>query len=153
MTHSPGIGDCPMELRTEVEIHAPAARVWAVLADVARYAEWNPFIAEIEGDLSEGGELRLTFATSEGGSWRQTARLVALRPGFELRWRSQLWLPRLLDSEHFVTLSPLETGGTRLVQGEDLSGLFMRYAGQRATQIARGCVGMNQALKRRVETS
>ena len=141
-----------MQLRTEVEIAAPAERVWAALTDFSRYPEWNPFMAHVEGELSVGSRLRVAFTTSEGGGWRQSPTLTMVEPGLELRWRSELWLRGLFDSEHFLSLSALESGNTRLVHGADLGGFLARFSGDRITQITRGCVGMNQALKRRVES-
>ena len=32
------------ELRTEIEINAPAERVWQILTDPAHFSDWNPFI-------------------------------------------------------------------------------------------------------------
>ena len=37
------------ELRREVEIAAPAERVWSVLVDFDAYPDWNPFIRSIQG--------------------------------------------------------------------------------------------------------
>src|SRR5208337_3854746 len=32
------------EIHTEIEINAPAEKVWKVLTDFAAYPEWNPFV-------------------------------------------------------------------------------------------------------------
>ena len=47
------------ELRTDIEIEASPARVWEVLMDFERYAEWNPFVREIRGDAREGATLHV----------------------------------------------------------------------------------------------
>ena len=35
------------ELRSQIEIEAPAERVWQVLTDFAAYPEWHPFIRRV----------------------------------------------------------------------------------------------------------
>lgn len=40
-------------------IAAPAETVWALLADAASYAGWNPSIARIEGRIVQGGRISL----------------------------------------------------------------------------------------------
>src|SRR5215210_9363232 len=37
------------ELHSEIEINAPAQRVWEVLTDFASYPQWNPFIRRASG--------------------------------------------------------------------------------------------------------
>jgi uncharacterized protein YndB with AHSA1/START domain len=39
----------PRQLKAEIEIQAPAERVWAVLTDFGAYHEWNPFIYQAAG--------------------------------------------------------------------------------------------------------
>lgn len=51
-----------------IDIEAPAERVWAVMLDFQRYAEWNPFVigAELAGPLRVGAALLLRVQWSDG---------------------------------------------------------------------------------------
>ncbi len=140
-----------MELRTEVEIDAPPDRVWAVLTDFAAYGEWNPFITEVRGKLEPGGRLRVELSYADGRNTAFRSSVLKVDRAEELRWVSKLWFKGLFDGEHFFQLHALEGGRTRLVQGENFSGLFVKLAANTFTQTGRGFVGMNAALKRRVE--
>jgi uncharacterized membrane protein len=39
-------------IETEIEINAPAARVWALLTDFDGMGSWNPFIKSVSGTLA-----------------------------------------------------------------------------------------------------
>lgn len=140
-----------MELRTEIEIAAPPAAVWQVLTDFSRYGEWNPFLASVEGTLKVGSELRVVVSPPGGREYHMIMRLITCEPERELRWRGKWGADFLFRGEHFFRLVPLEHGHTRFVHGEDFGGILVRWLGQRLTQVARGFVFMNQALKRQVE--
>jgi len=140
-----------MQLRTEIEIEAPPERVWAILVDLAKYAEWNPFITSARGSVKQNQELQLTLAGSDGNEWAERPTVVSVDEPRELRWSTKLWFRGLLDGEHFFQLVAVGDRRTRFVNGEDLSGLLVQRMGNRVTRTARGFVGMNEALKKRVE--
>jgi hypothetical protein len=141
-----------MEIRTEIEIAAPPADVWRVLLDFRRYPEWNPFIVDFKGEAKPGASVALTISLPDSNSERQfQARLLKCEPESELRWLGHLWMKGLFDGEHFLRLEARGTGQTRVVHGEDFSGIFLRFLLPKVTEAARGFVYMNQALKRRVE--
>jgi hypothetical protein len=142
-----------MELRTEIEIEAPPAAIWKVLTDFARYPEWNPFIPEISGQLEVGSELQVVIAPPDSSEMRFRPTLLALKPDEELRWRGKLFVSGLFDGEHFFRLIAISSHRTRFVHGENFSGILVKMFRKTLTQTARGFVFMNQALKRRVETS
>ena len=48
-------------ISTEIVIPAPAGRVWAVLADFARYSEWNPLNLEVRGEARIGTAASMVF--------------------------------------------------------------------------------------------
>jgi hypothetical protein len=139
-----------MELRTEIEISAAPARVWRVLTDFAAYPDWNPFIVRISGKLEVGSTLSTLLAMPGGREFSFKPRVLKVEPDSELRWRGQFLVRGLFDGEHFFRLVDLG-GRTRLVHGEDFSGIFVKFATGVFTNTARGFVYMNQALKRRVE--
>jgi hypothetical protein len=141
------------ELRTEVEIAAPCAHVYRVLTDFASYPEWNPFITSIAGKLALGEPLKVELSLPEGSAYVLRPKLTQVTENAELRWRGHFWLPSLLESEHLVQLHPRGEMLTRVVQGENFSGFLLRFAGSSLTLTARGLVYMNQALKKRAESS
>ncbi len=141
----------PMQLRTEIEIAATPARVWDVLVAFASYPDWNPYLKSVQGKLGLGERLALTLTPADGSERRQEVTVVKLEPTVSLRWTSKFLLRRLFDGEHYFELVPLEPGRTRLIHGEDLSGALVQHMGPRLTAMARGCVGMNEALKKRLE--
>ena len=141
------------ELRTEVEISAPVSHVYQVLTDFPRYAEWNPFITSIAGTLVAGEPLTVEMSLPEGNTYVLEPRLMQVTENTELRWRGHFWLPALLQAEHFFQLSERGDALTRFVQGENFSGFLLRFAATALTQTARGFVYMNQALKKRAEST
>jgi len=142
-----------MEIRSELEIAAPAREVWGILTDFPRYQEWNPFITELKTDGVVGGPLRLLLSLPEGRDYRLKSRLLRMEEDFELRFRTHLLFPGLFDGEHFLRVISLDAQRTRFVQGENFSGVLLRFSGRTLTQVARGFDYMNEALKRRAEAN
>lgn len=140
-----------MELRTEIEIDAPPERVWSVLTDFPAYHEWNPFITGLSGGLSVGERLSVTLSPPESRARIFHPRLVVCDAPHELRWLGHLWFKGLFDGEHFFQCRELEGGRTRFVHGENFRGLLVKYVAGQLSNVARGFVYMNEALKRRVE--
>ena len=142
-----------MEIRSELEIAAPAAEVWGILTDFPRYQEWNPFITEFKSDGVVGNPLRLLLSLPEGRDYRIKATLLRNDADYELRFRAHLLLPGLFDGEHFLRVQAVDPRRTRFVQGENFSGALLRFSGRTLTKVARGFDYMNEALKRRAEAN
>ncbi|MFT3723986.1 MAG: SRPBCC domain-containing protein [Hyphomonadaceae bacterium] len=141
-----------MEVRTEIEISAPAAELWKVLLDFRHYPEWNPFIVQIAGETTVGAKLGMTLSLPDSNRERELeAKLLVCDEGRELRWLGHLWMKGLFDGEHFFRLEPRGENNTRLVHGEDFHGVLLRFMLAQVTEATRGFVYMNQALKRRIE--
>lgn len=142
-----------MELRTEIEIAAPPATVWAVLTDTKAYHEWNPFITTLEGRLEEGAELTVVVSPPDSTDMRFHPLVVRCAQNEELRWRGKMIANFVFAGEHFFQLKPVGDKCTRVVHGENFSGFLVKLLKRQLTQTARGFVFMNQALKLRAEAA
>jgi hypothetical protein len=142
------------ELHTEIEISASAKRVWRVLTDFAAYPQWNPFIRQIEGEVTAGSRLRVFIqpAGGKGMSFRPTVLNVS--PNREFRWLGRLWVPGLFDGEHSFTIEPLDEHHVRFIQRERFGGLLVPLLSNMLDRDTRhGFEEMNRALKLQSESA
>jgi hypothetical protein len=70
----------------------------------------------------------------------------------ELRFRGHFFVRGLFDGEHFFQLVPMGENKTRFVQGEDFTGILVKFMNRALTARARGFALMNLALRQRVVT-
>jgi hypothetical protein len=135
---------------TRIEIAVPPVRVWSVLTDFARFPEWNPFITRIEGVAESGTLLRIEIRQPGKSAMTFRPRVLAARPGKELRWLGRLLLPGIFDGEHAFELES-RGNGCSFRQSERFTGLLVPLLGGALTATQRGFEAMNAALKRRAE--
>lgn len=138
------------EIRTEVEISASARKVWEVIADFARYEEWNPFIRRVLGEAREGAKLEIHITTPSGVNRTYEPTVTKMEPEKELRWMGKV--PGLLNGEHVFTIQDIGAGRVRLVHSEVFGGLLSSFFGSKTDRdIRAGLEQMNAALKKRAE--
>jgi hypothetical protein len=146
-----------VELKTQIEINAPVARVWDVLTNFAAYPEWNPFIVEWKGRVTTGATVSFRFQFIRGVPIWTKANILRLEPGRELRWAAHVLTPRLFNGERRIELTPMGQSKTLLQHAEVFAGLaavapliqlLVRLGWMSAPYRA-----MNSALKKRVEVS
>jgi hypothetical protein len=137
-------------IRTETEIEAPPAAVWAVLTDFAAYPEWNPFITEASGTIAVGEILTLHMVPGEGRAQTFTPEVRAVRENAELVWLGALRWSWLFSAEHRFTLSGVGDA-TRLVQSEVFRGALVGLLRSTIDQTEKDFRALNAALKDRVE--
>ena len=138
-------------IRTAHLIPFAPARVWAVLTDFRRYCEWNPLNIWADGDARPGARVAMKFVDGGGGKGKviaQTVTVTEFEPERRLAWVGRV--PLLFTGRHFFELEPAESG-TRLLHGEDLSGLVpFTFSAERVDRQKRAYEEMNRALERRV---
>jgi hypothetical protein len=142
------------ELHSEIEIAAPAERVWRVLTDFPSYPQWNPFIRRIRGEPKTGERLEVRLEPPGGRGMTFRPKLLNVEANRELRWLGHLFVPGLFDGEHWLTIEPLGESRVRLVQREEFRGLLVPLLARSLDDnTRRGFEEMNHALKERAETT
>ena len=139
-------------IHTEIGIDRPAGTAWAVLADIDRWAEWNPF-AKARGRLAVGERLEVEITPPGKKTMTFRPTVVAFEPGREFRWLGHLGFAGLFDGEHGFRVAAQDPGRCRFEQFETFRGVLVGpilwLAGD-ATR--RGFDAMNRALKARAES-
>ncbi len=140
------------ELYSEIEIQAPAERVWDLLTDFAGFPQWNPFIRRASGKVEVGEHLEVILQPSGAQGMTFKPTVLKAEPNRELRWLGRLLLPGLFDGEHSFTIESLGENRVRFVQSEIFTGLLVPlFSRGLDADTRRGFEEMNQALKARAE--
>ena len=140
-------------LRTEIQIQASPEKVWKVLADLAKYPEWNPFITQAIGRVEVGARVEITVPS---GSKKMKLRCKVTRaePRQVLCWRYHVISPLLFRGEHSFTIEPMGSNYVRFVDQEIFKGLLVPLQAEDIdTNSRRGFEAMDKALKMRAEQS
>lgn len=132
-------------------IDAPTERVWEILTDFGRYAEWNPGILKAEGALGEAHTVRIAMILPSGKINPMVVTLTGLQSGRELGWTGELGAQWLLSGHRRFVLEA-DSGGTRFEHSEVFKGvLSLLLIGPAQAKIRQGFEAINQALKSRAE--
>jgi hypothetical protein len=140
------------ELKSEIEINAPAEKVWEVLTDFGGFPDWNPFIRMAQGEIREGAKLKIRVQPMGGMGMTLYPTITKVIPNRMLSWFGKFWIPRLFEGEHIFTIEPLKKGRVRFTQREVFNGMLiplLEYVLDR--DILHGFEDMNEAVKTRAE--
>jgi len=140
------------ELRTQIEIAAPASLAWSVLSDFAAYPQWNPFIIEVKGPATQNTHIKYRFEFPRGIRIWTDAQILRAQPERELRWAAHFLSPRLFNGEHYFIISPISTSSFMFHHGEIFSGSLLPVALPVLQRLGPNIYrDLNDAFKARVE--
>ena len=140
-------------IRVVTDIAASVEVVWAQLTTTSAYAEWNPFITTLRGDLVTGSRLEVRIEPPGGRAMTFRPTITDVVEGVRLAWLGRLVLPGLFDGRHTFHLEARGDSGTRLTQTEEFSGLLVPLMGTVLERTRAGFEAMNDALRVRAERS
>jgi hypothetical protein len=162
------IGPKPLDLKTEgkppppkppsgfrvedrIGIQAPAAVIWEIVYDVARWSEWNPTYPKVEGRVRIGETLTVTLALPGQAETVIRPKVLEWQPESQLHWELRL-LGGTIRTIRYVEIESLTETACVVDNGEIFGGLMGRSFGRRMSgPVRRGFRAMNEALKTRAE--
>ena len=112
----------PFAIEQEILIDAPADQVWAVVSDLARYPEWNPFVVSCTSTLVPGDPIAMRVRIFAGFSQPQREQILEHEPG---RWLCYGLPPSRLGalaSRRWHEVAPVDPAHTRYVSHFELLG-------------------------------
>ena len=138
--------------RTTFAVHAPPARLWEILTDFDRWAEWNPSVPSIAGEPRVGSTVTMTLAMPGRPSAKVKATLTEIVPEHRLVWDGTVG-PRWLFAGHREFLIESAADATASVTHiEEVSGLlFPLFRLIMGSAIQRHHDGLNDQLRQRAE--
>ena len=142
------------------EIDAPVERVWAVLRDVARYPEWNPFTVSVETDFALGSPVDMRVCLRgrrrKDGTPRtmhQVEYITSYIEGSRVSWGVNVGPGWFITADRWQQLTDLGGGRTRYETVDEFTGLgvgFMLLLMEK--HMKRGFTEVAAALKARCES-
>lgn len=143
------------EVRAEVEIAAPAERVWQVMTNFAAYPNWNPLFRRIEGRAKTDSHLVVRLEPTGARGFTGKGRVIRVDAPRELHWQgSHLPVPGLFQCQFACSVEPMPGQRTKLTLSDKFSGLLVSMmAGYLDNSVAPALDAMAQAVKERAERS
>lgn len=140
------------EIKSEIQISAPASKVWSVITDFNSWKAWNPIVNQVSGNAALGSKLRVTMKGKDGkdGGSYEPVILDFQSPSY-LRWRGKMMAGFLMTNDKIFELKEVN-GRTHLVQKETFSGLMVPlFWGKMEKWVPSMLESMNKALKAKAE--
>jgi uncharacterized protein YndB with AHSA1/START domain len=136
-----------------IEVAAPAALVWSVITDLARYPEWNPFVVECRSDLRVGSPIDMRVVLVPGTRAKQREHILEHVPGARLCYGLERAFFGGISSRRCHVVRAASEDRTyyesRFSLGGPLAPLVRALLGRR---LEHGFEAMTEALGRRAET-
>jgi len=104
----------------EVNVHAPAARIWAILTDANSFPRWNSTVTSIEGEIREGAKLRIHVPDTDRTFTPTVSNVV---PSARMTWSGGF--SPVFKGVRTFELRPRDDGSTDFALTERFSGLLI----------------------------
>ncbi len=141
-----------MRLTETLEIAAPAATVWTVITDLARYPEWNPFVVACRSTLEPGSPIDMRVRVLPFVAQPQRETVFEHVPGRRLGYGLAPMPLGALASRRSHEVEALGSERARYVSDFRLDGwLAQVVATLLGRRLGAGFAAMSAAIKTRAE--
>lgn len=133
-------------LEAETLINARNSTVWEIITDAGNYTVWESGITSIQGELRNGGTIRIRTRTRGNRTFRLRVQQI---PGEVMTWTGGLPLG-LFRGVRTFTLSP-QRGMTQLRVKEEFSGPLLGLMDKTMADTEQALTDYVNAVKERAE--
>lgn len=136
----------------DLAVDAPSDRVWAVVCDLARYPEWNPFVVSCSSTLVVGDPIFMRVRLFALFAQPQREQILEHLPGRRLCYGLPAGGLGALSSRRCHDVTPEGAARARYVSRFALSGWLVPVVrGLLGAQLRTGFTAMSEAIRRRAE--
>lgn len=140
------------EIRFELDVDASAEVVWEVISDLARYAEWNPFVIRATSACEVGAPIRMKVQMFRAFAQSQTETITEFTAPQRICWGLAGGGWSALSSRRCQVVTPVGPSRCRYVSEFQLHGWFAPVVmGLLGGRLQAGFRAMSHAAKRRAE--
>ena len=140
------------EIKSEILIQASTQRVWEILTDFEKYAEWNPFIKYIKGQPQVGQKITARIEPPKASGMTLKPTVLVFNKNKEFRWQGNLGFKGIFDGEHVFELQEQGPNTTLFIHKEGFSGILVPLLKKMLDEnTLNGFKLMNEQLKARAE--
>ena len=139
------------EICTKILIKASPAIVWDIITDFENYGKWNPFIREISGVIKEGYTIHIFIKPPNSNGIKFKPKILKIDSEKEIRWLGKLWISKIFDGEHSLTIKKIDNSNILFIQKEQFKGLLVPFFTNMLIDTKSGFELMNQKLKETAE--
>lgn len=139
------------------DIDAPIDAVWAVLMDVERYPEWNPFTVSVKTtfDLGSPVDMQVALNPSSGRTRHQVEYITSFHPErYRVSWGVNVGPGWFIKADRWQQLTDLGNGRTRYETSDEFTGAGVGLMlAIMESKVSRGFHDVARGLKTRAEAS
>ena len=139
------------EICTKIIINASPIVVWNIITDFENFGKWNPFIKKISGVPKEGNTIQIFIKPPNSNGMRFEPKILKYEPEKEIRWLGKLWIPKIFDGEHSLTIRKVDENKILFIQKEQFKGLLIPLFTNMLEDTKSGFIIMNEKLKQKAE--
>lgn len=135
---------------TRIDIHAPVDKIWRILADLPKWAQWNSTVERTVGNIESGAKVTVFVRQSPGRAF--PLRVTELDAPRRMVWAGGMPLG-LFKGTRVYELAASTASATVFSMREDFTGPLAGLIGKSIPDLQPAFDEFAQCLKREAERS
>lgn len=109
-------------VETELTINAPSDKVWGILTDFDKIADWSPGMIKFEGEFRLNGPAKVTFLIGIGQHTQTFEHpLIYFEEGHMFGWSAPLPYMHMSDNHKYI-VEPIDEKSCKIIQTDQFHG-------------------------------